>query len=473
MSITALRLRNFRGFREATVQLKPLTVLLGPNSAGKSSFGQALAAMAHAHRIYGSGPQASLTPPVVDVEKWPVDLGKTNDLRTTGANGPVRIGLETRGGWIELGFGGLPHTSDLLMSYVDHPSGERSATARTSPMQTIMTSPPDARSELEKASKPQALPQVSSNIEIQRINENQWQEGKTEVSVIVLGLIVKAIQHVSGTPRILSGAASDDLKSLLENLVYLRANRKRPLRGYQQDLGPQQLIGYSGEWTPSILHKEKLKEVTYREPPSIPISVDKAGAVEAEWRPKRESLSAAINSWLSRLRLASGAETVPPSVADASVKLRVKLDGQEPHDITEIGFGVSQVIPVLVAGLLQPEDSLFIVDLPEAHLHPRPQGAIADFFCSLALSGRYALVETHSEMFFHQLRLRAAMTPRLLENIAVYFIDQPKDGACSHPRPVGLGQGDDFDWPEGFLQEGWETETQINTVREATERRGS
>ena len=147
--------------------------------------------------------------------------------------------------------------------------------------------------------------------------------------------------------------------------------------------------------------------------------------------------------------------------------MRVSPKGQSKHDITEIGFGVSQVIPVLVAGLLQPEDSLFIVDLPEAHLHPRPQSAIADFFCSLALSGRTSLVETHSEMFFHRLRLRAAQDPRLMDNIAVYFIDPPKDGFCSKPRPVGLGFEEELRWPEGFLQEAYETEMQINAIRQA------
>src|SRR5882724_833543 len=109
MSVSAIRLRNFRGFKDAgeasaTIDLKPLTVLLGPNSAGKSSFGHALTAMAHAHRYYASGPQASLTPPSGEEDSWPVDLGLTSDLRTVGAEGPIRIGLETSGGFLELGF---------------------------------------------------------------------------------------------------------------------------------------------------------------------------------------------------------------------------------------------------------------------------------------------------------------------------------------------------------------------------------
>jgi predicted ATPase len=111
------------------------------------------------------------------------------------------------------------------------------------------------------------------------------------------------------------------------------------------------------------------------------------------------------------------------------------------------------------------------VDLPEAHLHPQPQSDLADFFCSLALSGRKCLVETHSEMFFHRLRLRAALHPELMDQIAVYFVDQPREGSCCRPRPIGLGYDDELTWPVGFFQEGWESETKINAVRQS--RRGA
>lgn len=70
-------------------------------------------------------------------------------------------------------------------------------------------------------------------------------------------------------------------------------------------------------------------------------------------------------------------------------------------------------------------------------------------------------------MFFHRLRLRAAQDPELMTKIAVYFIDAPTDGGCSTPRAVGLGYEEELRWPEGFLQEAWETETQISAVREA------
>ena len=117
---------------------------------------------------------------------------------------------------------------------------------------------------------------------------------------------------------------------------------------------------------------------------------------------------------------------------------------------------------------MQADDSLFIVDLPEAHLHPRPQAELADFFCSLAMSKRSVIVETHSEMFFHRLRLWAALSQELADRIAVYFVDPPgPDNLCREPRRVGLEFQDELKWPSKFLQEAWEVEAQIKAVREA------
>ncbi|WP_372522449.1 AAA family ATPase [Sulfuricaulis sp.] len=481
MNIKTIRLQNFRGFQDVQIELKPLTVLLGPNSAGKSAFGHALAAMAHAHKLYAAGAPGpvSLTPPVKFADAWPVDLGKTSDLRTVGAEGPVCIGLETASGdWLELGFGGLEEpTPDLLISYILHPSEQGRATS-TPTSATVVSGEQNAStvaSEPTTIVKPLGVPgsvvpvppEIGAPIKLKRLNVQQWQD---DWSVILKGLSVfTVVQPTTGKEQTLSGAARESLRSLLENLTYLRATRKRPSRGYLHDAGKQQ-IGYSGEWTPSILHEKGSEQVTYFEPPYIPKSVDEARKNDSSWKAKQKTLLEGVGAWLSRLTLATAIETVPPTALDNRVKLRATLKEQGSHDITEIGFGVSQVIPVLVAGLLQPKDSLLIVDLPEAHLHPRPQGELADFFCSQALSGKTSLVETHSEMFFHRLRLRAAQDPSLMDKIAVYFIDEPKkDGFCSKPRPVGLGYDEELRWPEGFLQEAYETEMQINAVRQSRE----
>ena len=466
MKITAIHLKNFRGFRDTRLELKPLTVLLGPNSAGKSSFGQALAALKHVNWLYAGTPQASLTPPENDdVNDWPVDLGITTDLRTHGATGAIRIGLQTRTGLVELGFGGLTHTEDLLLSSISHPRGEQSSAASIPANATIMELSPGQASGVVPVEG--TFSNTATAIELKR-KEQIWREDTDDAVVILSGLILKAVSHQTGTSKILSGAARDDLTSFLEDLTYLRANRKRPSRGYKQSAGRRaQPIGYSGEYAPSILHEKGEHEVEFLFPPAIPQSIEEAQKESLIWGTKRTSLRNALQEWLSKIEMADNVETIVPPLNKDHVMLRVAPKDCGQHDITEVGFGVSQVIPVLVAGLLQPKDSLFIVDLPEAHLHPVPQGAIADFFCSMALSGRSVLVETHSEMFFHRLRLRAAMNPTLMENIAVYCIDQPSGEGCNDPRLMGLRFEDELRWPEGFLHEALEIELQINAVREA------
>lgn len=466
MNIESVSLKNFRGFQSATIELKPLTVLLGPNSAGKSSFGHALASMAHAHKVYRSGAPVSLTPPKAEVDRWPVDLGEFNDLRTAGTSGRVQVGLKTRTGMLELGFGGLGHTAELILSYVLHPGGVQSASTLV-PAADAAVIAEGVKGEII----PAKFEQISSNnrgvVTLEKINELEWREGKEQVSTIFAGLVLNAVQHMTaGTAQILSGAARDDLSDFLDNLTYLRANRKRPSRGYQDDISFPQPIGYSGECAPSILFRQGGDAVQYHWPTKIPNSVAEARAMVAKWECKEGQLASAVGEWLSWFNLGKHVEVSTRSLMEKWLKMSVTLEDQKPHDITEIGFGVSQIIPVLVAGLMQRKEGVLIVDLPEGHLHPRAQGLIADFFCSMVATGQSALVETHSEMFFNRLRLRATMNPELIDKIAVYFVDQPKNGICSKPRPVGLRYEDEIHWPAGFFQEGWETENRINAVRD-------
>jgi predicted ATPase len=448
MSLRHIRLRNFRGFQDASLPLKPLTVLLGPNSAGKSSFGHALAALAHANREFVSG-SVNLTPPQRRVEEWPVDLGATLDLRTRDASGRVQIGLTIDSGTIEFGFGDIPDTPDLLLSSLTHPSDEQSAhPVEMSTGEPTLPAPSANVSPLIRFDTVVDAPEHS--IRLTRMNAVQWKDAAQETTVLLQGLILRAVRHTpGGTPRIVSVVAANELAGLFDTITYLRPNRAPPCRRYRDALGANQPIGYSGEYAVGLFHRLRDTTVSY--------------ARSDAWSITTATLETAVNEWLSHFRLADDLTAV--ALEPDEMSLRVRLKDQAPHDITEVGFGVSQIVPVVVAGLLQDPKGLLIVDLPEAHLHPRPQACVADFFCSLAMSGRSILVETHSEMFFHRLRLRAAQDPRVAEKIAVYFIDSPNKGVCTPPRLVPLDAHGPVQWPEGFMQEAWEIETQIQAAQ--------
>jgi len=297
--------------------------------------------------------------------------------------------------------------------------------------------------------------------------------------VILDGLSLKSITHERGTAILLSGKARKELEFLFQNLSYLRATRHRPSRTYPAGSGirparkmsgadsPQE-IGYAGERAAGVLHRRAGESVQYAKLPNIPNTIEEARRQQGERASLVSgSLLAAVSAWLHRLELADSLRTDLSGDDTDRLEILVTLPGQSERNWVEIGFGTSQVVPILTAGLLQGPGSVFIVDLPEAHLHPRPQADLADFFCSLALSGRFSLVETHSEMFFHRLRLRAEMDDDLRDKISVYFIDKPVDGLCCQPRRVGLGLDEQLRWPVGFLQEAWEAEGQIEAVRQS------
>jgi predicted ATPase len=481
VSIKAIRLRNFRGFRNAEIDLNPLTVLLGPNSAGKSSFGHALAAMAHCQWSQGGSEKASLTPgDLIEAEKWPVDLGRLEDLRTHGvSNERVYVELMTDDGVVDYGFGLEPpppkdspfSMGDLVLSYVSLPGRMHPGTQISTQEQSKI----DVRSPAAASgSTAVGLTNVSippDRITLARRKEIVWwdEHANEEARVGIAGLVLETMSHSrGGTPAIFSGQARDTIRELLKGLTYLRATRERPSRYYPngQRQSRRQLIGYGGEWTASVLNDlGATKTVRYAKLADVPRSPDEAVEISNGWTDKEEPLAEAVANWLKYLCLADSVETVL-SPDRSQVEVRITVAGL-PHNVTEVGFGISQILPVLTAGLLQPPDSLLIVDLPEAHLHPGPQVDLADFFCSLALSGRKCLVETHSEMFFHRLRLRAEMHPELRDKIAVYFVDEPKDGKCFQPHQVGLKFEEETTWPNGFFQEGWKTEVMINSLRRA------
>lgn len=117
---------------------------------------------------------------------------------------------------------------------------------------------------------------------------------------------------------------------------------------------------------------------------------------------------------------------------------------------TNVGFGLSYSLPVVVAGLAMPENSLLIVDSPEAHLHPRAQSAMGHFLATIAASGVQVLVETHSDHVLNGLR-RSVASENVIEadDVAILFF-----GATALPTPIEMTpKGSMSNWPEGFFDQ--------------------
>jgi predicted ATPase len=122
--------------------------------------------------------------------------------------------------------------------------------------------------------------------------------------------------------------------------------------------------------------------------------------------------------------------------------------------ITDVGFGVSQVLPVLVLCYYAPEGSTIILEQPEIHLHPSVQAGLADVFIDAIKTRKIQIiVESHSEHLLRRLQRRIAEEKDGLssQDIKLYFCNSKQDGSSSLTTLEIDDFGNIANWPENFF----------------------
>jgi predicted ATPase len=140
---------------------------------------------------------------------------------------------------------------------------------------------------------------------------------------------------------------------------------------------------------------------------------------------------------------------------DTQIELRVgRVFGQaDPTDtvnIADVGFGVSQVLPVIVALLVAQPGQLVYIEQPEIHLHPRAQIALSEIFADAANRGVRVVVETHSELFLMGVQALVAEDKLDPDAVKLHWFSRQSDGS-SKVTCADLDETGAFgDWPEDF-----------------------
>lgn len=122
--------------------------------------------------------------------------------------------------------------------------------------------------------------------------------------------------------------------------------------------------------------------------------------------------------------------------------------------LIDLGFGVSQVLPVITMLYSAPPGSIILLEQPELHLHPNAQAALADLLLEVAEKRNLQLiVESHSEHILRRLQRRIAeASPAFAkpENIKMYYC-QPGEGGATIDEVVVDRFGQIVDWPDKFM----------------------
>ncbi|MCB1048666.1 MAG: DUF3696 domain-containing protein, partial [Calditrichaeota bacterium] len=144
--------------------------------------------------------------------------------------------------------------------------------------------------------------------------------------------------------------------------------------------------------------------------------------------------------------------------------------GNKTANLIHVGFGVSQVLPMVVLALTAPEGSTIIVEQPEIHLHPSAQSELADLMIHTATERKLQfLVETHSEHLFRRMQTLVAdpESPASDKNCAMHFVSRSTAGEAVVTRLVLDEYGRIQNWPERFFGDSiGETERQMNLMLE-------
>jgi predicted ATPase len=151
-------------------------------------------------------------------------------------------------------------------------------------------------------------------------------------------------------------------------------------------------------------------------------------------------------------------------VNDTQVELRVEQQpvgsGAEGRmiNVADVGIGVSQVLPVLVACLVADAGQLVYLEQPEIHLHPRAQTRLADALVAAANRGVRVVVETHSQLLLLALQTRIAEDDIDPQNVMLHWFERRDDGVTEVDSQEPDKKGAFGDWPEDFSEVEMEAE---------------
>ena len=158
-----------------------------------------------------------------------------------------------------------------------------------------------------------------------------------------------------------------------------------------------------------------------------------------------------MNHWLKWFGLAD--EAVTRELGRAGPEVRVNpLGASAAVDLSSVGVGVSQVLPVILMCLLSNSADVLIFEQPELHLHPALQKRMADFLLTFVRAGRQILVETHSDHLVNQLRYQVAadQADEIKHLVKLIFAEQ-NDGITTYRESeINEYGGLSEDWPDGF-----------------------
>jgi predicted ATPase len=222
----------------------------------------------------------------------------------------------------------------------------------------------------------------------------------------------------------------------MDQIYYLGPLREHPKREYQWAGARPEGVGLRGERVVDAILAATLRNETRN----------------LGHKTKRRSFQGMVAYWLQTIGLISEFRIQELREGSNIYQAFVKRDANSPEALlTDVGFGVSQVLPAIVLMYYVPEGSTVILEQPEIHLHPAVQSGLADVILTAASTRKLqVIVESHSEHLVRRFQRRVAEESFSKDDTRLYFVQQ-RGGAAKIERLKMNLFGEIENWPENFF----------------------
>ncbi|MBL8232966.1 MAG: DUF3696 domain-containing protein [Bryobacterales bacterium] len=438
--LVKLRIQNFKNWADTSeLRLAPITVFFGSNSTGKSSLIQFLLMLRQTadspdrRRVLHPGDQNT-----------PVELGTFRDLIFAhDLTKEISFSFE----WklpaalsISDPIGLREFFGERLSFHASIAFDQKDQAPRVTGLRYDLI---DSREPLRVSMTPTGTQRASKqqfNLEASpyELKRNQGRAWKLPSPVRFYGFPEEVSAYYQNASFTSDLALS--LEQELRRIQYLGPLRTVPKRSYVWSGEVPDHVGWAGDRA-----VEALLAATDRQ-------------INPGYKKKGQPFQAVIARWLAQMGLLDTFDVRPIAQhrKEYEVVVRTRASGSDVT-LPDVGFGVSQVLPVIVECFYAQPNTTILLEQPEIHLHPSVQMTLADLFIEAVQSREdgkdraiQLIVESHSEHFLRRLQRRVAEQAIKPDQVALYFCGRGADGALLKPLEVNLF-GDIENWPDDFF----------------------
>ena len=427
-----IRWRNFRSFRDTGwLKIKPITVVIGPNNAGKTSIlapllllnqtltsrdahralitrGHLIDAGSYADLIHNHDTDLSLS---LTIGFHLHDQDGDEDVEDVGDCPP---------GALEVAFDYSEENGIQLRMYKVYDVFRRryfsrrrnpSGTFSLDGLVTMRNMSTEERRRLRKTRPTNFFFSPSSTLV--REPHSKTSDGRArrpQEFTSQFSEYLMSINHVHM-----------ELCELFFSLSYLGPIRAWPKRYYEILNEDRMTVGPRGEFAAALLHDN-------------------------------HSIQERLDHWIQEFGFGGGIEF--SRITGDFFEVGFADAGGHVTNIADAGFGASQLLPLVAQALATDEGEVLVAEQPEIHLNPRLQGTLADLFVEVAQGGGRVVVETHSEHLLLRLRRLVAEGAISPDKVGLYFVER-EDGLSSiREVPIRVnGHIAREEWPRGFFED--------------------